>query len=127
MGLMGLEARVGARYKQGDVVCVKSADELLEVGEMYNAFIINPRIKGSNWFSSGMLDFCGDKVTIRYVLRKHNGDIEYRIREDDGIFGWDEWMLKDFHKKRHIDISNLETSDEEIFSKLLRDLKQAKS
>lgn len=119
---------LGARYKQGDVVCVKSKDELLEVGEMYNAsFIVNPRIPGSNWFSSCMLDFCGDKVTIRYVLRKYNGDIEYRIREDGGIFGWDEWMLKDFHKKRHIDISNLETSDEEIFSKLLRDLKQAKS
>lgn len=79
-----------SKYKIGDVVTVKTWEEMeKEYGLIYYPEIGSYICLENYDFISEMKKFCGIKVTITEIL-----DDCYRIKEDNGTYGWTDLMFK---------------------------------
>lgn len=89
------------KYKVGDKVRVHSK-EWFEKNCSKNCIGAFEHEDGDNTFVSGMIKFCGHKITINRVVV---GFDNYQILEDKGEWYWEDWMFEDMNNNTNT-ISN---------------------
>lgn len=74
------------KYKIGDIVKIKSVEEIYQIRDKYGDF---PR---PHW-DPDMEEYCSKKV----LIISYCSDTKecYRISEDDGEWFWADWMFKE--------------------------------
>ena len=79
----------------GEVVTVKTYQVLVsDFGRPHSGpYGMSIDMRNGFMFVSAMESYCGHKVTIRSVNHTKEGQIFYRIDEDNGVFVWTDNMF----------------------------------